>query len=72
MIFGQLPFRGKNRKEIQEKIETCNFKFPEKVCVSEECIQLIKKLLVKSPSNRLKVSDILVDDWLQEEEEFYD
>lgn len=59
MLFGHPPFYGNNYEEIKTKILTWNqhLEFPEDIDVSNNAIDLIKKLLC-SPKNRLNDSNI--------------
>lgn len=55
MLYGKTPFRGANRKETFYRILT---KPPELVGEQTELRDLIGKLLVKEPANRISVEEI--------------
>jgi serine/threonine protein kinase len=54
-------------KELHVLIKQGNFKFP--VEISEESKDLIKKLLILNPSDRLSIPEILAHPWVREEED---
>lgn len=53
LLYGTTPFRGARRDETFENIIKSPLKFPSKPAVSEECRDLIEKLLVKDVGARL-------------------
>lgn len=53
MIFGKTPFRGANHNEVFDNILNKKLSWPVKTPISEECKDLIKKLLVRDPKQRL-------------------
>ena len=60
MITGKLPFDGCNNDEVCNKIVNVVYKFPMDVKVSKECKDLIMKMLVHEPQERIKLSDVMV------------
>lgn len=56
MLFGELPFKGNDLRELELNIENQDVKFPES-CNNRFCV-LIKKLLSKDPRLRPKISKI--------------
>ena len=66
LVLGYLPFSSTSkddlRKQIIEKEVVINRK--EHVHLSEECKDLIEKMLVKDPAKRITVSDILAHPWI--------
>jgi len=47
------PFRGVRRDETFDNVVKAPLRFPSKPQISEECQDLISKLLIKDPSKRL-------------------
>lgn len=66
MITGQPPFLGENDAAIFTKILKGNFDMKKGVwsSVSAACKDLIKKLLVKDPSKRLSMSEVINHKWI--------
>ena len=56
MLCGYLPFEDNNNDILFDKILECKIEFPE--YLSEECIDLIKKILVVDPDNRITIPGI--------------
>ncbi len=64
LVFGVLPFRGTNEKEIVKSIMTKNPDFQKgKKKVSKCCLKLISQMLDKNPKLRIKMNDIYTDPW---------
>jgi len=57
LLMGQSPFKSKKEKNTMIKIKLHNLSFKGKK-LSEECIDLINRLLDANPANRLKIKDI--------------
>lgn len=55
MLFGKTPFNsdGRSSKEIEERIQDNEVEFPKHFDHSPEVEDLIKRLLTKSPFDRL-------------------
>lgn len=57
MLFGHSPFRSADQlnrqNNIIRNIKQCKYKFPENIRVSEEAKDLIRRLLVRKPEQRL-------------------
>ena len=64
MLFGKLPFSSNGIKEVLTRNEECRVKFP-KNQVSEEAIDLLKKLLQADPSRRPNASDAINHPWIR-------
>lgn len=60
MVTGKLPFDGCNNDEVCNKIVNVIYKFPMDMKVSKECKDLIMKMLVHEPQERIKLSDVMV------------
>ena len=53
MLCGLPPFYVENLEKMYELIKTAQVKFPKKINISEDAKDLIKKLLMKKPSQRM-------------------
>lgn len=53
MLYGKTPFRGGDHTEVFNNIINKKLSWPVKTTVSAECKDLIKKLLVRDPKQRL-------------------
>ena len=65
LVSGYLPFQGKNAAEVFRKIQSADyhFKHNEFNQVSDECKDLIKKLLVVKEAKRISGQDALNHPW---------
>lgn len=68
LLCGQPPFKGKNHKEIFEKIRAGKYSFsqPEWTDISREAKQLIRKMLTYNPDERVSAEEALNDEWIHE------
>ena len=62
LISGNLPFDGKNLKELKECILSGKYTIP--FDMSSECENLLKKLLVLNPSKRASLQTVMQDKWI--------
>lgn len=67
MLYGTVPFKANNMSELQKMIMKA--KYTMKDDVSEEARGLLKGLLEKDPSKRLKIPEIYAHQWLQDIDE---
>jgi serine/threonine protein kinase len=67
MLCGTVPFKAPNMKELHVLIKQGDYKFP--VEISAESKDLIKKLLLLKPEDRLSIPEILAHPWVKEEED---
>ena len=69
LIYGVMPFRGANVREIKDKILNENYEvmYREFITdpVSYECKELIKWMMHRDPKNRPTVQQILDHDWFK-------
>ena len=59
LILGKYPFYGEDKKDTEKKIMKEELKFPEKAIISNAAKDLIKQILVKDPSKRPTLNQIL-------------
>ena len=69
LVSGYLPFQGKNSAEVFRKIGEADFHFNHKEfdTISQECKNLISKLLVVNPNKRLTGQKALQDPWFKKQ-----
>ena len=65
MLLGTSPFTEEGGVRLMEQIITADFVFPPHPPISEEARDLIQKLLVVDPEERLSSEQILRHPWLQ-------
>ncbi len=60
MVYGYLPFDDKDNEKLFSKILKCNLVFPpnDKIYVSNECKDLIKRIIKLNPKERISLEDI--------------
>lgn len=57
MLFGKTPFEAKNYEDLKEKTKTQsgkNLRFPKDVKMSDECKDLLVRLLEPDPNQRIE------------------
>lgn len=62
MIYGYTPFRANNIYTLINSIDKYEIKFP-KGKISINCINLLKKMLVKEPEYRINWDNLFIHDW---------
>ena len=67
LVSGYLPFQGNNSKEVFDKIKGAEFHFnhEEFEIISDECKDLISKLLVTNPKKRYTGKEALDHPWFK-------
>ncbi|VVC30649.1 Hypothetical protein CINCED_3A019591 [Cinara cedri] len=65
LLTGCSPFGGETKQETFCNISQCKLDFPEELFqdISEDAIDLMKKLMVKNPKDRLTANDCLEHKW---------
>lgn len=58
LYFGKTPFFDPHEMSVYSKIISVNYKIPEGRDISEEALDLIKRLLVRDPEKRLGGSNV--------------
>jgi serine/threonine protein kinase len=68
LLGGDLPFMGRSQKELFRKIVIGKYEFPEDSWshVSDEAKDLVKKLLVTDPSQRMSSKDAMASSWMRQ------
>jgi len=69
LVTGEVPFRSKNRDELKSMIIKKDIIFDstnEKIHshLSNEIKDLIKKMLIKKPANRISIEEIFEHPWM--------
>lgn len=62
IVCGYLPFQDPNMTKLMQKIIYKEVDFP--AHVSDECADLIKKLLIKDPEERITLNEIIEHPWI--------
>lgn len=60
LVFGNVPFSATNVPAVYEKIKHDDLEFPSTVSISDDLLDLIKKMLDKDPSKRITLPQIKV------------
>ena len=59
LLIGKPPFETSNVKKTYSRIRTISYSFPEHVNISERAKHLIKRMLVKDPTKRISLDDLM-------------
>ena len=59
ILFGIFPFKGKDDDELFEKINEANLVFPEYNPLSEKIKQMLQKIFVHTPNERISLDEII-------------
>jgi serine/threonine protein kinase len=67
LLSGQPPFKGKNHKEIFEKIKSGKYSFAgtEWKYISKEAKFMIKRMLTFDPEERISAEEALNEEWIK-------
>jgi calcium-dependent protein kinase len=68
LLFGEPPFTGPSRRDIFKKILKGTLKFPADHEVSTSACELITKMLMKKPSERIPLVEVIHHEWLQQDD----
>ena len=63
MLVGKPPFQSTDTKLTYSKIKSCYFSFPDNVSLSPQAKDLISKIIVLNPAERLKIGEIFEHDF---------
>jgi len=69
MLIGSFPFKAKTEEFLIKKINKCEYELPNFISINAK--NLIKKILVLEPKNRLSTEDILLDNWFEINSNYY-
>lgn len=64
MLFGEFPFYSENEDALVKKIVEDPVTFPEDISVTEQCKDLLLKILEKDPENRIDLFDLQMHQWM--------
>lgn len=64
LLTGRPPFNGRSNNEIFSAIIKKKIKFPNGVKLSQSFVDFVKKMLKKSPKQRISVDDALQHNWV--------
>ena len=71
MNFKKYPFEGNNEKEIFDKIENEDIKFPKEIKIKKSLVNLFKGMFEKNPKRRIDINDKLFDLWFKDNSDDY-
>jgi len=63
MLAGYLPFEDDTMKGLFDKIENGEYDFPSHM--SKQVKELISKMLIVDPKKRMKISEVMEDEWFK-------
>jgi serine/threonine protein kinase len=78
MLYGNVPFKGIDMKELHKQIMDADFTLKDEISTGNtfllfifnlEAQELIKGLLTRNPKQRMTISQVLKHPWLQKVEE---
>jgi len=64
LVYGKVPFYDENILALYNKIRTQEVKMPEEIDVSTELKNLIERMLVKNPNDRITLAEIKDHPWV--------
>jgi len=59
MIYGRFPFRAREQDELFERINEANVIYPSYIEVNENVKNMLRKIFVVIPTQRLSLNEIL-------------
>ena len=59
MLYGRFPFRAKTQEDLFDIINEANVVFPDDIEISEEIKDLIRKIFVVNPTQRISLNEII-------------
>lgn len=62
LVSGRLPFDANTLKELKENVLNLRYEFP--YFISQDCENLLRKMLVVNPKERASLSTIMEDTWI--------
>eukprot|EP00210_Caulerpa_lentillifera_P004735 g4519.t1 len=64
LVYGRIPFRASNLYQLFQVVQNEEPSFPEEVQISSSLKDLLKKVLIKNPKERIKLSEIFEHPWV--------
>jgi serine/threonine protein kinase len=64
LLYNEFPYNANNQFELMNVIKQNNFKFLDKIVISDDCKNFLNSLLEKNPTNRPAYEDIIKSEWL--------
>lgn len=65
LLTGIMPFKGATLEKLNEQIVKGEFQFPKEVELSDEVKDLIRRMLVVDPENRMTIEEVLEHEWVK-------
>lgn len=62
---GMSPFLDDSQEETRNNILRCDFSFPDDSCCSSQGRELVSRLLISNPSQRISAPSCLTSSWLR-------
>jgi serine/threonine protein kinase len=69
LVYRKFPYQAKNTIELIKEVKKIDIKFPDSPSISNECQDLMKRLLVKDPIKRISWQDFFDHLWIQCDED---
>ena len=67
MLFNKTPYTAKNHFELLRKIDSNHVSIPSKFNISDDCKDILKKLLVKNPKERIEWNNFFIHPFIYEQ-----
>jgi serine/threonine protein kinase KIN1/2 len=64
ILCGTVPFKAQSMHELHELIINGRFDYPHQAQISNEARDLIERMLVVNPKDRISISEILKHPWI--------
>jgi polo-like kinase 1 len=64
LLVGKPPFETSNVKKTYSRIWTNAYSFPDHINVSEKAKNLVKRILIKEPTKRLNLDEIMSSEFM--------
>lgn len=71
LLLGKVPFKAETLDELYEIIVTQKLAIPEKPYITEECKDILQKMLDKNPATRISIEQIKRHPWIEHNMEEY-
>lgn len=65
LLTGHMPFKASTIEELHKKILEGKYEIPSDVRLSDEALDLISKMLVLEPENRIRIEEVVRHEWLK-------